>query len=131
VPAEYFCQGGVARTLIRQAMEGWLPDQIRLERRRGLQAADFRYHFQTERQEALAELARMKRIDLAARALDLEGLDQMMQWPEARIAVYGESAYWAKLMRALSLGRFLRRAEEGTFFTALPQASCLTETTVV
>jgi asparagine synthase (glutamine-hydrolysing) len=131
VPAEYFCQGGVARTLIRQAMEGWLPDQIRLERRRGLQAADFRYHFQTERQEALAELARMKRIDLAARALDLEGLDQMMQWPESRIAAYGESVYWAKLMRALSLGRFLRRAEEGTFFTALPQASCLTETTVV
>jgi len=29
--------------------------------------------------------------------------------------------HWPKLMRALSLGRFLRRLEDGTLFSALEQ----------
>jgi hypothetical protein len=41
----------------------------------------------------------------------------MMHWPEARIAEYGQPLYWAKLMRALSLGRFLRRLEDGTLLS--------------
>ena len=120
VPVEYFCEGGVPRSLIRNAMAGWLPDRVRLERRKGLQAADFGIHFQAERQEALAELNRMKNTELAVRALDLESIEKMMQWPEARIAQFGEHIYWAKLMRAFSLGRFLRRLEDGTLFSPLP-----------
>jgi asparagine synthase (glutamine-hydrolysing) len=120
VPVEYFCEGGIPRSLIRNAMAGLLPDRVRLELRKGLQAADFRFHFQTEREEALAELKRMKNVELAVRALDLDSVEQMMQWSEARIAKFGEPVYWGKLTRALSLGRFLRRLEDGTFFSSVP-----------
>jgi asparagine synthase (glutamine-hydrolysing) len=117
VPLEYFCERGVPRSLIRNAMAGLLPEQVRTERRRGLQGADFGIHFQAERQEALDELARMKKVDLAARALNLPVLESMMYWSEARIAEYGQPNYWGKLMRAFSLGRFLRRLEDGTLFS--------------
>jgi hypothetical protein len=104
-------------------MVGRLPEQVRNERRDAVQAADFGEHFQAERQEALDELARMKKVDLAVRALDLPQMERMMQWSDAQIAAYGEPGYWAKLMRAFSLGRFLRRMEDGTLFSqqeALP-----------
>lgn len=117
VPLEHFCEKGVPRSLIRNAMAGLLPEQVRTERRRGLQAADFAVHFRAERQEALDELVRMRRVDMAARALDLPAIEDMMHWSESRIAEYSSPIYWAKLLRALSLGRFLRRMEDGTLFS--------------
>lgn len=118
VPVEYFCEKGVPRSLIRNAMAGRLPEQVRTERRRGLQAADFAIHFEREREEALAELARMKKVDLAVQALDLDELERMMQWSGAQIVAHGEKTnYWPKLLRAFSLGRFLRRFEDGTLFS--------------
>jgi len=125
VPVEYFCDG-MPRSLIRNAMAGLLPDRVRLERDRGLQAADFGFQFRTERHVALAEFNRMKEVDLAARALDLESIGQMMQWSEARITQFGEPLYWAKLMRAFSLGRFLRRLEDGTLFACATDEAQLT-----
>jgi hypothetical protein len=94
-----------------------LPEQVRTERRRGLQGADFEKHFQAERHEAFDELTRLKKVDLAARALNLLAMERMMRWSESQIAAYGAPAYWTKLMRALSLGRFLRRMEDGTLFS--------------
>lgn len=118
VPVEYYCEKGVPRSLIRNAMIGRLPEQVRTERRRGLQAADFPIHFEREREEALAELARMKKVDLAVRALDLEKLEQMMHWSGEQIAAHGGMmCYWPKILRAFSLGRFLRRFEDGTIFS--------------
>jgi asparagine synthase (glutamine-hydrolysing) len=118
VPVEYYCEMGVPRSLIRNAMTGRLPEQVRTEQRRGQQAADLAIHFKREREEALAELARMKKADLAARALDLEELERMMSWSDAQIeANGGRRGHWPKVMRAFSLGRFLRRFEDGTLFS--------------
>jgi len=118
VPVEYFCEKGVPRSLVRNAMAGRLPEQVRTERRRGLQAADFGIHFEREREEALDEFTRMKKVDLARRALDLEKLEQMMRWSSAQIAAHGGMAgFWPRLLRAFSLGRFLRRYEDGTLFS--------------
>lgn len=117
VPEEFYCEQGVPRSLIRNAMKGRLPEVVRTERRKGLQAADLGIHFRKEWPEALMELARMKRCDLANRALDLRRMEEEMQWSDARIQEYGYIAYWTKLMRAFSVGRFLRRFEEGTLFT--------------
>lgn len=117
VPEEFYCEQGVPRSLIRNAMKGRLPEAVRTERRKGLQAADLGIHFRKEWPEALLELARMKRCDLASRALDLRRMEEEMQWSDSRIQEYGYLAYWAKLMRAFSVGRFLRRFEEGTLFT--------------
>ncbi len=118
VPVEYYCEKGVPRSLIRNAMVGRLPEQVRTEQRRGLQAADFPIHFEKQREEALAELARMKKADLAARTLDLEKLEQMMQWSGEQIAADGGMrCYWPKLLRGFSVGHFLRRFEDGTLFS--------------
>ena len=115
VPAEYYCEKGVPRSLIRNAMIGRLPEQVRTERRRGLQAADFTSHFEKEKEEAFAEFERMKKVDLVAQVLDLDKLEQMMQWSNEKIETSGGmSGYWPKFLRAFSLGRFLRQFEDGT-----------------
>ncbi|HWH61039.1 MAG TPA: asparagine synthase-related protein [Terriglobales bacterium] len=118
VPVEYYCENGVSRSLIRNAMIGRLPEQVRTERRRGLQAADFGTHFEAERAEALAELERMRQVDLIAHALDLPAIETMIHLSasqaDAHCGMVG--GHWPKLLRALSLGRFLRRLEDGTLF---------------
>jgi asparagine synthase (glutamine-hydrolysing) len=118
VPVENYCENGVSRSLIRNAMSGRLPEQVRTERRKGLQAADFSTHFEAERTEALAELERMRQVDLIARALDLLAMETMLQLsPSQADAHGGMEGHWPKLLRALSLGRFLRRLEDGTLFS--------------
>lgn len=118
VPVEYYCEKGVPRSLIRNAMIGRLPEQVRTERRKGLQAADFSAHFEAERAEALAELERMREVDLIVHALDLPGMETMLQLPPSRTnAPAAMLGHWPKLLRALSLGRFLRRLEDGTLFS--------------
>lgn len=121
IPEEFYCEQGVPRSLIRNAMKGRLPEVVRTERRKGLQAADLGIHFRKEWPEALMELARMKRCDLAGRALDLRRMEEEMQWSDGRIQESGYIAYWTKLMRAFSVGRFLRRFEDGTLFTPPPR----------
>lgn len=122
VPVEYYCEKGVPRSLIRNAMIGRLPEQVRTERRKGLQTADFSAHFETDRAEALAELERMKQVDLIAHALELPAMETMLQLsPSQADARGGMLSHWPKLVRALSLGRFLRRLDDGTLFSAPEQ----------
>ncbi len=119
VPVEYYCEKGVPRSLIRNAMIGRLPEQVRAERRKGLQTADFGAHFETDRAEALAELERMKQVDLIVHALDLPAMETMLQLSPSQAEAHGGMlGHWPKLLRALSLGRFLRRLEDGTLFSA-------------
>ena len=117
VPIEHYCEKGIPRSLIRNAMAGLLPEQLRTERRKGQQAADFGEHFRAERQEAIDEIARMRKIELAVRALDISTIESMIHWSDAQIAAYGWGNYWSRFMRALSLGRFLYRAEDGTLLS--------------
>jgi hypothetical protein len=80
-----------------------------------VQAADFGEHFRAERQEALDEMARLRTVDLAARALDLPEMERLLHLPESQVNDLNLRAfYWPRLLRGLSLGRFLRRMEEGT-----------------
>lgn len=122
VPVEYCCEKGVPRSLIRNAMIGRLPEQVRTERRKGLQAADFSIHFEAERAEALAELEQMRQVDLIAHALDLPAMETMLQLSSSQADAHGGMlSHWPKLLRALSLGRFLRRLEDGTLFSVSEQ----------
>lgn len=127
VPVEYYCEKGVPRSLIRNAMIGRLPEQVRTERRRGVQAADFSTHFEPDRAEALAELERMKQVDLIAHALDLPAMETMLQLSPSQADAHGGIlGHWPKLLRALSLGRFLRRLEDGTLFSVPEQLAGMT-----
>ncbi|MBI5593082.1 MAG: hypothetical protein HY881_21660 [Deltaproteobacteria bacterium] len=91
---EFYCERGVSRSLIRNAMKGRLPEIVRVERRRGLQAADMGIHFRKEWPEALVELARMKQSDLVQRALDLRRMEEEMQLKKGFEAHYMHAASW-------------------------------------
>ena len=131
VPVEYCCEKGVPRSLIRNAMLGRLPEQVRTERRKGLQAADFSLHFEAERAEALAELARMRQVDLITHALDLPAMETLLQLSPSQADAHGGMLnHWPKLLRAFSLGRFLRRLEDGSLFSVpeqLPSVAVLAD----
>jgi len=118
VPEEQYCLGGRERSLIRDAMAGKLPDKVRLERRKGLQAADFFPHLTLERDEIERELDRMQQSELISRAIDLPALKKLTaRWP-ANISDTREwFDYCLKLTRAISIGRFVRRIEDGTVFS--------------
>jgi asparagine synthase (glutamine-hydrolysing) len=119
VPDEAFSRNGQPRSLIRDAMQGRLPDKIRLELRRGAQAADASSIMQIERSKIVAEIQRMKRSDLANKFLDMPVLTKLAEGlpdgnsPNSDFRVNHEG----KLMRGISFGRFVRRMEDGTLFT--------------
>lgn len=121
VPEEQYCEGGVGRSLIRDAMRGIVPEVVLRERRKGLQSADFLAHMAAEREEFAAELRRMREHELLRRALDLPMLDELMRaWSGTALTQDAYVGYSLRLSRAVSLGRFVRRVEEGTLFAPMP-----------
>jgi asparagine synthase (glutamine-hydrolysing) len=115
IPNEQFLLHGENRSLIRRAMQGILPDIVRLERRKGLQAADWSRHMIAARPDIEAEIERLERSPLAKACLDLPRLRRLVDnWPDGgwhrtRIAY----DYRLALARGLATGRFLRRFEGG------------------
>ncbi|HEY4086189.1 MAG TPA: asparagine synthase-related protein [Bryobacteraceae bacterium] len=117
VPEEHYCANGRGRSLIREAMSGILPPRVLEERRKGRQSADLVFHLAREKGKIMAELQRLKKIDLAVRCLDLPALDELVQaWPAPPYGHREYLKYGTQLMRAISMGRFIRRMEEGTLF---------------
>ena len=115
IPAEQFLLQGESRSLIRRTMQGILPDIVRLERRKGLQAADWSRHLIAARPEIEAEIERLERSPLAKASLDLPRLRRLLDnWPDSgwhRADVAYD--YRLALARGLATGRFLRRFEGG------------------
>ena len=66
IPNEQYQRGGVDRWLIRRAMRGYLPDEVRLNTMRGLQAADLGQRVLDNRSEFEAALARMEQHELCS-----------------------------------------------------------------
>jgi asparagine synthase (glutamine-hydrolysing) len=120
VPLERFCEGGVGRSLIRDAMKGKISEMVRTETRRGLQSADFLVNLRAEMPELRRELMRARSSSLVSRALNLPLMDEMGGWSEDRIRNFGWTVYASTMMRAVSAARFLRRMEDGTLFVMPP-----------
>ena len=93
VPGEQFLLDGEDRSLMRRAMLGVLPDAIRLERRRGLQSADWSRHLIAARPAIATEIDRLQRSPLASACLDLPRLRRLLdEWPAG-----GPGAGWHQL----------------------------------
>jgi asparagine synthase (glutamine-hydrolysing) len=117
VPEERYCADGRRRALIKDAMAGMVPPKVLEERRKGRQSGDLVFHLTREKEEIGAELQRLKKIDLAVRALNLPMMDALVQeWPSPPYGRQEHAIYGTRLMRAISMGRFIRRLEEGTLF---------------
>ncbi len=121
VPEEIFIQDGLPRSLIRQAMADRLPEMVLREQRHGRQSADVLFHLAGEKAAIAAEIERIARCDLASRSLDVPRMRTLFaQFPTGLYGAEEYNRYGVSFMRALSMGRFLRRAEEGRLFQTEP-----------
>lgn len=117
VPEEQFCAGGDRRALIRNMMQGLLPEQVLRERRRGMQAADAFSLMLRDRESFVQELKQMQQVDLVRQAMDLPRLQALVQqWPQRASSIAEHDGYTNVLPRAVSMGRFLRRMEQGELY---------------
>ena len=112
IPSSQFLKNGVTRSLIRRAMEGRLPDEVRTRTTIGAQAPDWIEWLPTMRGELREELDRLDRSDTANRCLDLPRMRALMdRWPE-RLTVKHDKDYYMLLLRGIMMGRFIRWFEE-------------------
>lgn len=104
-------QSGMDRWLIREAMRGRLPDEVRLNRRRGLQAADLTLRLRSnagEMAEALDELSRGP----AAEFVDCDYMRQVWQMVQTKDTPEAFSKAGKILMRGLMVGLFINNFYE-------------------
>lgn len=111
VPEEQYVQNGVDRSLIRRAMAGRLPDNVRLNRkRRGVQGADGIQRMLPEWGAFVSELREMIRDPRAAAYLNNAGLagclDRLGSEPAPGLIF---NADFRLLSRGLVFYRFLKR----------------------
>lgn len=108
IPGFQYLRGGVTRSLIRRAMKGRLPDQVRERTTIGSQSADWTEWLPAMRNELKAELDLLDRSDTANRCIDLPRLRALFdRWPESLGAGH-EKEYYYLLLRGLMMGRFIR-----------------------
>ena len=112
VPGSQYLRNGVTRSLIRRAMQGRLPDEIRLRSTIGLQSPDWPEWLPSLRGEMREELDRLKASDTARRCLDLTKMQRLIDgWPD-RLTLKHHKDYALMLPRGITMGRFIRWFEE-------------------
>ena len=115
VPESQYLGDGHSKWLIRRAMQSVLPEEILDTTTRGLQAPD--WHENTERlvPQMRQELEKLRQHESAGKYLNLEALERAIEeWPEKgwddpQI----ERRFRLLLLRGMSVGGFIRYAEEG------------------
>jgi asparagine synthase (glutamine-hydrolysing) len=108
VPGSQYLREGVTRSLIRRAMVGRLPDQIRLRPTYGLQGPDWPEWLPSIRGELRAELDRLDASETAQRCLDLPKMRRLVEhWPD-RLTLAHEKDYPLLLLRGITMGRYIR-----------------------
>jgi asparagine synthase (glutamine-hydrolysing) len=111
IPDTQFLHKGVCRSLIRRAMAGIVPEKILCERRKGLQAADWRFGFDAAIPGFAAELDRLHNSSLARQFLDLPRMQKLLdRWPGPNDPSLA-SEYLIAFSRGVAAGRFIRRIE--------------------
>lgn len=109
IPNEQFQRSGENRRLIRRAMQGYLPDAVRLNTRIGLQAADQGQRVLENRDEIEAAIAEMEKHDLTRQVLDLPRMVKVLTSLERGLTPQNTTECGEILMRGLMTGTFLLR----------------------
>jgi asparagine synthase (glutamine-hydrolysing) len=125
IPEEAYCQNGQDRSLIHQAMKGRLPEKVLLERRKGLQSADSTDMLARNREMIIAEFQLVQQSDLANKYMDIAAIQKLIEdWPAGSFSDASLRAiYLQKMLSGVSLGRFLRRLEDGSLLAPLREAA--------
>ncbi|MCI1780214.1 MAG: asparagine synthase-related protein [Bacteroidales bacterium] len=112
VPDRIYRNKNQDRYLMRKSMQGLLPDEVLLNKKRGLQAADNIYRVRAEAAEISAELNSLKKSDLANRFLDISKMEVVFERAlrESNREVNG--IIGSVLLRGMDTGLFLKDFEE-------------------
>jgi len=109
MPEAQFQREGTDRWLIRRAMQRYLPDLVRLNTRRGLQAADLGRRVLEERSKLYAVMNQLQNHELASQILDLPRMAGVLASMEQGL---NPQNFWdcsSILLRGLMTGMFLLR----------------------
>ncbi len=108
IPGSQYLRNGVTRWLIRRAMEGRLPDQVRNRTTFGAQSSDWTEWLPGMRDLFESELDQMDRSATARHCIDLARLRTLIdRWP-GRLGPEHHKEYLLLLPRGLMMGRFIR-----------------------
>ena len=109
IPQEQYLAEGHSRSLIRRAMLGRLPDSVRLNYRRGLQAPDWNLSVAEALPQLRQDLPRFRESPLVSRALNLDAMQKLVdEWPTSgfdRMDVYAK--WHTALVYAVGVAYFL------------------------
>lgn len=105
----HYHDGGQDRRLIRQAMRGILPEQVRLIRGRARQSADLVNRLHAHRDELQAAVARLARHSLAAEVIATDRLADVARQIAGDPAGVDYFTANGLLLRGLMVGFFLER----------------------
>jgi len=112
VPEEQYFTAGEPKALARRAFAGRVAPEVIGMRGKGYQAVDWHEGLTAARGAVGEEIARLKECASAATAIDLARLGRMVEnwpqdgWEEQKVM----AAYRLALLRAISIGHFLRKA---------------------
>ena len=109
IPDEQYRLNGHDRSLIRRAMKGMLPDQVRLNTQKGLQAADLGYRLLAILPEVQAMMMRLEQSALAREVLDLAKMNQVLQALQKEVNAATTEQCMTILTRGMMAGMFLLR----------------------
>jgi asparagine synthase (glutamine-hydrolysing) len=109
IPIEQYLAGGQARSIIRRAMEGQLPESTLRRTTRGLQSADWYMTLRAARSQLSAELTRIEHSPLACHILDVPRLRTLLDTlPESGYHTSEVSDAWhLAFTRGIAAGSFL------------------------
>ena len=113
IPEDQYRLDGQDRALIRRAMAGLLPDAVRLNTRRGRQAADLGHRLLAELPQVQGLMARLEASELACRVLDLPKMRSVLAALMKEVNRATTTQCVTILTRGLLTGTFLLRFECG------------------
>jgi asparagine synthase (glutamine-hydrolysing) len=109
IPDSQYGRRGRNRWLMRRAMRGLLAEEVRLNTRKGLQAADIAMRVRDSRPEIAAALAKLETNPLARQALDLPRMSGVLAALDRSIDLRVRDGCVKILLRGLQAGLFLSR----------------------
>jgi asparagine synthase (glutamine-hydrolysing) len=109
IPEDQFQRGGVDRWLIRRAMQGYLPDEVRLNTRRGLQGADQGQRVLNNSEEIETAIKVMEQHVLACQILDLPRMTNVLDSMQNGLTPQNKYDCSTVLLRGIMVGLFLLR----------------------
>ena len=114
IPAEIYLAGGVPRGLARRVLADRLPPLVVGEARKGFQGADWHEGLLADWDALRREVGLIAEAPAAARLLDLPRMNALAEAPGPRDWDSDEAHahYRLAMLRGVSAGHFLRRAED-------------------